>query len=284
MMSLEILVERLSAASERAAVPDALAWPDDVDGLWCFSPEWSCLAGSRWHSALPEPERRRLSLVEARSFFSINVHGERILSEGIRARLASASHRELHPYLRHFVDEEDRHSAMFTAFCDRFAGGVLPDRSVAFPREMDAEDADVLFFARVLAFEEIVDVYNVAMARDERLAPIVRAIHGLHHADESRHLAFGRRLVGELFARAATRWTAEQATAMREEVAAHVHATWRAVWSIDVLRAAGCRDALAAREAAWCQPAARAHRERISRRALRSLVHAGALPATWRSP
>ena len=62
----------------------------------------------------------------------------------------------------------------------------------------------------------IVDTLNRAMARDRRLAPIARASNAAHHQDETRHLAFGHRLLRELVDARTACWTeAERAAVAR---------------------------------------------------------------------
>jgi hypothetical protein len=46
-----------------------------------------------------------------------------------------------------------------------------------------------------MIFEEIGDYFNVKLSEDISLPHIVRQLNSLHHMDESRHLAMGRRLL-----------------------------------------------------------------------------------------
>jgi hypothetical protein len=255
---LDRLVSRLCRASGRFTPALTLDWPARLGGdHWFFSPELLSMAGTGAWSRLDEAERRRASLWEAGSFFSINVHGERRLIEGLAARLHQPRASAITPYLHHFLAEENDHMEYFGAFCTRYAGGVYAERKVAFPRAYAPGEEDVLFFARVLVFEEIVDRYNLTMARDERLHPLVRDIHAFHHRDESRHLAFGRRLVAELMALHAPTWTAETVTDVRESLWQCLLATLRELYSPDAYRDAGLDDPYELREEAMALPARR---------------------------
>ena len=91
------------------------------------------------------------------------------------------------------------HMTWFGGFCRRYAGKIYPDRKLVLPREHAPGEEDVLFFARVMIFELLVDTFNRRMAKDDRLHPLVREINRRHHEDESRHLAFGRLLVEDLW-------------------------------------------------------------------------------------
>ncbi len=165
----------------------------------------------------------------------------------------------------------------FGTFCTRYAGKVYPDRHVAFPRDYAAGEEDFLFFAAVSIFEEIVDRYNLTMGRDERLVPVVRQINANHHAEESRHLMFGRRIVADLWSRWSDRWPPEVVDRIRAHLDAYVTATWREYYNPDVYRDAGFADPWVVAREALEHPATRAHREEITRLALRPLVAAGVL-------
>src|SRR5262245_39849482 len=189
------LVDKLCIASREAdGSPYTFAWPERLpEDAWYFAPELLSTAGTSIGDRLTVEESRRLSFFEAVNFFSLNIHGERLLLEGLSARLYR---RDLYtPYLHHFLEEENRHMVYFATYCLRFAGKIYPDRKVPFAREYAPGEDDFLFFARAMLFEEIVDVYNRRMAHDDRLEPAARAINLMHHRDEARHLSFGRRLV-----------------------------------------------------------------------------------------
>src|SRR5207244_844073 len=136
---------------------------------------------------------------EAVNFYSLNIHGEKALLEGLAHRLYQPDLSEVSKYLHHFLDEENKHMVYFGEFCLRYAGKIYRDRKVAFPREYERGEEDFLFFGRVMIFEEIVDYFNRRMGNDERLSTVAREINRLHHSDEARHLTFGRRIVKELF-------------------------------------------------------------------------------------
>src|SRR6266850_2608074 len=205
-----------------------LNWPETVGfDEWCTSPELISLYGTPVYDSLSTAEQKRLSFYEAINFFSLNIHGEKSLIEGLAQRLYRKGNDVVSPYIHHFLDEENKHMIYFGGFCVRYAGKVYPDRKMVFAREYAPGEEDFLFFAKVLVFEEIVDVYNRRMASDERLHPLVRDINRLHHDDESRHLAFGRQLVRELFSRSATAWSAETVAGVRATLSEFILATWR---------------------------------------------------------
>jgi hypothetical protein len=271
---------RLSAASRRAYQNpyEAITWPDAVDrDQWFTSPELISLYGTPAWDGLDERARRELSFWEAVNFYSLNIAGERALMEGLAARLYRPGLEDVAEYLHHFLDEENKHSVWFATFCLRYAGKVYPERKVAFPRDYVEGEEDLLFFARVAVFEEIVDRYNVAMGRDDRLAAIARRINANHHAEEARHLVFGRRIVEHLWRRHSPGWAAETVAGVRAHLAAFVEATWREYYNPEVYRDAGFADPWAVARQAWEHPATVAHRRELGRTCLRVLRAAGVL-------
>jgi len=278
---LATAVRRLTAASRRAYgdATAAVDWPDSVPhDAWCMSRELISLTGSATWYALDDDQRRRLSFWEAVNFFSVNVHGERALMAGLAARLYSPGLEPVAGYLHHFLDEENRHSVWFATFCLRYGGKVYPDRTVSFGGAGGGggeHDDDLLFFARAALFEEIVDRCNVAMAGDERLVPVVRQINGLHHADESRHLVFGRRVVADLFA--ARAWTDDTLAAARAHLHGFVETTWRSLANPAAYRDAGLDNPVACAREAWDDPACRARRLRLTAAAAKPFADMGLL-------
>jgi hypothetical protein len=271
MRPLADLVERLCRASAARPAP-RLDWPAHLGReQWFVSPELLSLAGTPECAALSEPARQRLSFYEAVNFFSLNLHGERFLLRGLAQRAATPAWSALAPYLEHFRAEEERHMEYFGEFCRRYAGAPYRDHTLALAREYDAGEDEVLFFARVLIFEEIADAHNRRLAADERLAPLARQINRLHHLDETRHLAFGRAMLPALFVQHAPAWHPGTLARVGAALAGYVTATWRAYYNPEVYRDAGLGDAYRLRERAFADPRQRTRRRAFNRRCLRVL-------------
>jgi hypothetical protein len=251
-----------------------LHWPDEMDKeQWHFTPELISIHGMPEYDALTEEQRKRLSFHEAVNFFSLNIHGEKALIEGLARNLYVRSDPDISPYLHHFLDEENKHMIYFGRFCSYYAGKVYADKKLAFPREYAPGEEELLFFAKVMIFEEVVDVYNKTMGDDARLVPLVRDINRFHHVDESRHLAFGRTLVKSLYERYRAEWADETRISISEYLQAYLALTWREYYNAAVYADAGLDNPYELQERAYARPEARAHREKISRQCIQFLLN-----------
>jgi hypothetical protein len=274
MRTLEQTVERLCEASRKDfANPYKLSWPETADpNQWYTSPELISLYGTAYYSELSETQQKRLSFLEAVNFFSLNIHGEKALIEGLARRLYEKKSGTYSDYLHHFLDEENKHMVYFGGFCMRYAGKVYPDKKMNLERDYATGEEECLFFAKVLIFEEIVDVYNVRMAQDERLAPIAREINRLHHHDEARHLVFGRQIVTELFEEYAPRWNTEVLQGVRKYLEQYLLATWKEYYNPEVYRDLNMSLPYEVSQNAFEQETTREHRREITRGCIRYLL------------
>ena len=250
MTSLSDLTARLCRISRTHFIDpfSKLQWPESLERTqWFMTPELISLHGTGHYDALDEKQRQQLSFFELVNFFSINIHGERMLIEGLAKRLYRKHTEIVSPYLHHFLDEENKHMFYFGRFCNQYAGKVYAERKFAVDREYAAGEEEFLFFARVMIFEELVDIYNRRMAKDQRLVPIAREINWLHHFEEARHLAFGRRLVEELFETHADTWNWQVRQRIADELLHYFDAIWKDFFNPDAYRDAGLTDVHALR-------------------------------------
>ncbi len=242
-MELSQTVDKLCRLSREcfSPLPAIDSWPESLapDAAWYFSPELLSLAGTAELGAMSEGSQKRLSFYENINFFSLNIHGERFLLAGMAERLYGRRHRSEYQYLHHFLDEENKHLHYFGTFCQKFAGKIYPDRKLAFAAEHADGEEDFLFFFRVLVFEEIADFVNVRTAEDERVLPFVREVHRMHHADEVRHLAFGRLLLADIHERWWPRWSEDVRSRVRQYVEQYLSAVWSEYYAPDMFRDAG---------------------------------------------
>ena len=239
---LEQTVPRLTALS-LAARPDSsrrFNWPSRVatDRL-AMSEELLPIAGLAIYRELDDEQRWRLALLEAANFFSLNINGERELMSGLSLRLYKGRPASISNYLQHFLEEENSHTAVFARFCLDYGGGIFPDRQVGVPREFARGEEEFLFFARILIFEEIAHFYNKANANDSDIWPLAREINRYHAEDESRHIAFGRLQVEEMWERLASQWGKDERRRIGGYLVRYTGTVLRSYVNPDVYLAAG---------------------------------------------
>ncbi|SHH24183.1 P-aminobenzoate N-oxygenase AurF [Jatrophihabitans endophyticus] len=197
------ILDRLVAMSERDYYDPyrLFDWPATVvEDAWWMSPELMTTHGTAVAERLDEHELMALSKWESVNFYSLNVHGIRELLTEMVARVHMPGYEVTSEYFHHIIGEENDHMWFFATFCLRYAGTIYPNASMSFPGAGIPEADTFLVFARLLLFEELVDVFNQRMAVDDRLDPTIRKINAVHHQDESRHIAFGRQIVALLHA------------------------------------------------------------------------------------
>ncbi|RMI29444.1 diiron oxygenase [Nocardia stercoris] len=263
--------QRLSLVSERTYQNPytAVEWPETVDPErdWFGVPEHSSLFGTPYWAELSEPQRCRLLFHEAANFYSLNIHGEKSLMNGLAARLYRKDLLEVTGYLHHFLDEENKHSIYFGGFCTRYAR-IYPSRNLHFGGDLPRDVADFLFFAKTMIFEEIVDELNRIQARDERLHPLARFINDNHHREETRHLVFGREVTAALWHAAAPGWDDDTVAGVRDELATFLTTSWREYYNPDVYADSGFADPWQVADDAWQAPEQAARRAALTARCL----------------
>jgi hypothetical protein len=131
MTTLQDLTAKLCRISEEHFVDpfSRLEWPESLGRQqWFMSPELISLHGTDIYQSLDEHQQQLLSFFELVNFFSINIHGERMLIEGLAKRLYRKNTEVVSPYLHHFLDEENKHMFYFCRFCNRYAGKVYAEK------------------------------------------------------------------------------------------------------------------------------------------------------------
>jgi len=193
--------ELLGRLSEKARVDyynpyTKFDWPETIPAdAWWMSPELLSMYGTEFMDELAPTRLHALSRWESINFYSLNVHGIRELLIEVTRRIHSPGFEIPSDFFHHFIGEENEHMWFFATFCRKYGSKVYPEKTFKFSAAQEPALENFLVFARILIFEQIVDYYNVYMATDGRLHPIIQHINRLHHQDESRHIAFGARLV-----------------------------------------------------------------------------------------
>jgi hypothetical protein len=272
------ILDRLISISERDYYnPYRLfEWPDSIvqDAYW-MSPELMTVHGTAVGDRLDEAQLKALSKWESVNFYSLNVHGIRELLTAIVARIHTPEFTVPSQYFHHIIGEENEHMWFFATFCLRYAGKVYPDKSLSFAGPGIAEAETFLIFARLLIFEELVDVFNQRMGNDDRLHPTIQQINSVHHQDESRHIAFGRQIVALLHTELRRSLTAEQLASLEVYLKRYMRVSVESLCNPAAFADAGIADPYACRRATLADPQFEVFAARVLKRSTTFLAGEG---------
>jgi hypothetical protein len=253
-------------------------WPDAIepDKPW-MSECLTTLAGTPMWEELTREQQIALTKYEAINFFSLNIHGIRELMRDVVMRIHERTYANVSEFLHHFIGEENEHMWFFAQFCLRYGGKLyppLPTLQTDSVEHLTPVAREMIVFARILIFEEIVDHYNAYMATDQALPHIAREINRVHHQDESRHVAFGRMVFVNLLGQVAKRDPAE-VPVVAEYLENYLQYSIGTLYNPAAYRDAGIPDALALRRRAMEHPARVKAHDQVLKRTRNFLAKAG---------
>lgn len=238
-----------------------IQWPSSVpDDEWWLPPELLSVHGTEHADGLSERQLKLLSKWECINGFSLNVEGERELIHMLSARLYAPDMPEIEDYIHHFLDEENKHLWFFGEFCRRYGGKIYSSKKVSVAEERFGNEMTFfLLFARIFIFEEIGGYYNVIAGGDERVSPFVRLIHQIHHADEARHITFGRAVLTQSKQIAFAASPPAECEAAIAHLQRFVQVSIEALYQPAMYRDSGIAGGVALRRALLAHPARHAH-------------------------
>lgn len=279
------LAEKLSDASVRLhySALEAVPFPATLEkNNWFTAPELMTLFCQPEWETLTEDTKKILSFYEAVNFYSLNINGEKALIEGLAKRLYDEARPSEHSrYIHHFLDEENKHMTFFGTFCMKYAGKVYQDRKFNFEREYQDGEEEFLFFLKVFIFEEIADYFNVKMSNDDRLTEVARKINYYHHVDESRHLAFGRMHLKEVWDKYSSTWGTDYKTNLETYIRQYLTSTWREYYNPDVYVDAGLPDAYDLSDRVFHSETAKNFRKTVSEGLVNYMKKCGIVPSSF---
>ncbi|WP_254666648.1 diiron oxygenase [Streptomyces sp. WMMB 714] len=253
-------------------------WPDAIEpDLPWMSESLVTLAGTPMWDELSREQQIALTRYEAINFFSLNIHGIRELMSEVVMRIHERTYADVSEFLHHFIGEENEHMWFFAQFCLRYGGKLYPAQPTLKAGSVDHLSPvarELIVFARILIFEEIVDFYNARMATDQSLPHIAREINRVHHQDESRHVAFGRMIFTSLLEQVARRDPAE-VPVVADYLEKYLQYSIGTLYNPAAYRDAGIPDALALRRQALEHPARIKAHDEILKRTRRFLAKSG---------
>jgi hypothetical protein len=291
----ESIMETLSTSSANAEIAQTLnriiemsvdtyynpyktfQWPDTLpEEQWWMSRELMTVHGTPLEETLSERQLMALSKWESIYFYSLNVHGIRELLLEVVKRVHTPGFELESEFFHHFVGEENEHMWFFATFCLKYGGKIYSDKKIKLPMEaMDADIESLLVFSRILVFEEIVDYFNVRMGRDEALHPIIRQVNAIHHQDESRHIAFGREIVKQLFDRVRATHPEEKLREIDNYLSRYILASVQSLYSPAVYNDAGVPEPYKVRNTLVESPIRKEYNAKILKRTVDYCVKSG---------
>ncbi len=195
---LEVISGRLLRSSARASFDPnvALDWNAPVDpALHGMSPQWSSLYGTPlWDQLGPE----RQALLTRHEFASIS--GVGIWFEMILMQLVLRDVYDDDPSQQYVqwalteIGDECRHSVMFARMASAYgcpAYGPSP-AGRRLGRLFKTLGHGPAAYAAILVAEEVLDILQRDLIRDERVQPLSREVSRIHVVEEARHMRFAR--------------------------------------------------------------------------------------------
>ncbi|GAA1875423.1 AurF N-oxygenase family protein [Lapillicoccus jejuensis] len=160
-----------------------------------LSPEWSSLYGTPlWDRMTPE-QRVTLTRHEACSVMSTGIWFEMILQQMVLRELyASDPTRSEFMFGLTEIADECRHSIMFARAMQTMGVPAYgPSRlAVELARGYKTLATGESAYGGILVAEEVLDIYQRDLMRDERVLPVIRTTSRIHVVEESRHMTFAR--------------------------------------------------------------------------------------------
>ncbi|MER6720352.1 diiron oxygenase [Streptomyces halstedii] len=253
-------------------------WPDTIepDKPW-MSEHLTTLGGTPMWDELTREQQLALTRFEAINFFSLNIHGIRELMSDVVMRIHEKTYADVSEFLHHFIGEENEHMWFFAQFCLRYGGKLYPAQPTLKADSVEHLSPiarELIVFARILIFEEIVDHYNAYMATDQTLPHIAREINRVHHQDESRHVAFGRMVFTNLLGQLVKR-DPDEAPVVAEYLENYLQYSIGTLYNPAAYRDAGIPDALALRRKALAHPARVETHDQVLKRTRKFLSKSG---------
>jgi hypothetical protein len=267
----EVVAGRLLATSARHSFDPVheVDWGQEQPAdLFYTSPEHVSLYGTPLWERMTPAQRVELSKQELVNIMSMGVWFETILMRML-LKMAYERHR---PESRHVqyayteVADECRHSLMFIRLIETVGGRPYgrPGYLNTLGRHVPLMLQGAPMWVGTLMGEEIVDVMQREMIRDDRVQPLVKQVSRIHVIEEARHVKYAREALARRMPRAG-RFERERARLTAAESAVIVS---EFMVNPAVYRRAGLPDPEAARQAAKRNP----HHIEVKRRAAAKVV------------
>jgi hypothetical protein len=165
------------------------------DHLYGLSPEWSSLYGTELWEGLSEEQRVTLTVHEYCSISGVGIWFECLLMQLILRDVYGDDPAQPHvQWALTEIADECRHSVMFARTAQTFGAPSYqpPKRILRLGKAFAAKGDGPAAYAAILVAEEILDIFQRDLMKDERVQPLTRATSQIHVVEEARHMRFAR--------------------------------------------------------------------------------------------
>jgi len=165
------------------------------EGLYGLSPEWSSLYGTPMWDQLSEDQRITLTTHEMCSISGVGIWFECLLMQLVLRDVYGDDPAQPHvQWALTEIADECRHSVMFARTAEKLGvPSYQPPPSILRLGRIFAATGDgASAYAAILVAEEILDIFQRDLMKDERVLPIIRAGSQIHVVEEARHMRFAR--------------------------------------------------------------------------------------------
>jgi hypothetical protein len=193
----ELSTRLLGSAAKKSYDPVVdIDWSAPIpDGLYGLSPEWSTLYGTPLWERLSEEQRVTLTIHEYCSISGVGIWFECLLMQLVLRDVYGDDPAQPHvQWALTEIADECRHSVMFARTAETFgAPSYQPPPSILrLGRIFAAKGDGPSAYAAILVAEEILDIFQRDLMKDERVQPLTRATSQIHVVEEARHMRFAR--------------------------------------------------------------------------------------------
>jgi hypothetical protein len=165
------------------------------EGLYGLSPEWSTLYGTPLWDSLSEDQRITLTIHEYCSISGVGIWFECLLMQLVLRDIYGDDPAQPHvQWALTEIADECRHSVMFARTAETFGVPSYqpPPSILKLGKGFAARMTGPAAYAAILVAEEILDIFQRDLMKDERVQPLTRATSQIHVVEEARHMRFAR--------------------------------------------------------------------------------------------
>jgi hypothetical protein len=194
----EITAQRLLKTSAKHSYDPAVEidWEAPLaPDRYFLDPRRSSLYGTALWEQMSEQQRIALTKHELASLYNMGIWFETILMQMLIRQVYDRPKGSAHArYGWTEIADECRHSVMFARTAEKFgAPSYQPPPSILrLGRIFAAKGDGPSAYAAILVAEEILDIFQRDLMKDERVQPLTRMVSRIHVLEEARHMTFAR--------------------------------------------------------------------------------------------